>query len=158
MAFVSASEIIGNTSPRRHSSAGIVLATDKQRASGQQYFAVRISLSRELADRARFILGDRVDVMFDIEGRRCLLRRVNEGGWRLHKAGGNGASDGARLNIKFKYSTGLPSVKESVSITDYEIAPEGIIFGIPEEASFERNLRDEEGETEGRTWGASGLR
>ena len=142
MAFVSASQFIGTNAGRR-SNAAIVLATDQQNINGGVGYALRMGIANHVAKEARFLVGDKVDLLIDEEGRRCLIKRDPKGRWSLHTSKSVKASR-SRMMLKITFRVGMPSVATTTAIDDYEITPEGILLRMPEEVSFDRNMRTEE--------------
>lgn len=138
MAFVSARKLIGNVVHRtRRSSEDLVIATDH---AGEGKFAVRFSLSAKICKAYRLLVGDRVDILFDTETNppRGLIRRINDGGgWKIYETPGKGG----RLVVKMQYHIGLPSVPESTGCQAVDVTDEGILFDIPENADFTKNVR-----------------
>ena len=145
MAFVSALSIISErrkTSSRtgpRPSEDAVVLATDLSKRGDAFSFSVRLTLSKKIVSEARLIPGDCVDVLFDRESNRGLIKRVKDGcGWKLTAA----HQKAARLNVKFTWVEGLPTFKHSVGV-DAVVTDEGVLFDIPPEAQWEGNARED---------------
>jgi hypothetical protein len=129
----------GAGSQAKFSSDEVVLSIDKSGAKGAVAYSLRISIHKTIAKKARLIEGDRIQFGFNQEKGIGIIRRVNDGGYRL--SGCNKKSD--RLYIKPNWRKGLmPSVASSVGCPS-EIKDEGIIFMLPDCVSFDRNLRAE---------------
>lgn len=146
MSFISALELnkkYGATrgTGRATSNDDVVIATDKSVAkTGQVVYSLRFSLSAKLIKEARFIEGDKVDVLFDLESdpKRILIVRSLNGGWSLYK--NTKKNPDARFNVKITYRPEMPSFAESIA-TNAVVAAEGILFDIPTTAVFGRNAR-----------------
>jgi hypothetical protein len=134
MGFVSVSEITKTAknivSKKRGSNADVLIGT--HRSSGGR-FSLAVSISEGIAAEARIADGDRVDVLFDRENNRGLLRRVITGGWKIGVAG-------PRLAVKISYVEGMPSFRDT-AMAEAEVIVGGIEFQLPEGASFTENLR-----------------
>jgi len=148
MSFISALEInkkygcgSGRGRGRIYSDHDIYLATDKSVAKTNQIvYSLRFSVSQKLIKEARFIHGDKVDVLFDFESnpKRILIVRSLVGGWSLYA---NSKTKNARFNFKITHRPELPSFTESTP-TSAVVTSEGILFDIPPTAIFGRNARD----------------
>lgn len=145
MSFISAIELSKKYSHKtgRGRSAvqqDIYLATDKSVAkTGQVVYSLRFSLSAKLVKEARFIEGDKVDVLFDFESdpKRILIVRSLAGGWSLYK---NVKTKEGRYNFKITYRPEMPSFTQSTP-ANAVVTSEGILFDIPSTAIFGRNAR-----------------
>jgi hypothetical protein len=145
MSFVSALELSKTYSRkggrgRVHSDHDVALATDKSVAkTGQIVYSLRFSISAKLIKEARFIEGDKVDVLFDFESspKRVLIVRSLAGGWSLYN---NNKNKNSRFNFKITYRPEMPSFEESTP-TKAVVTSEGILFDIPPTAIFGRNAR-----------------
>jgi hypothetical protein len=97
--------------------------------NGKAYLNVRID--NETLKEARIFVGDRLDVLFDKEGRLGLVKRVKDGGWQLSKHGEKAA------RVRVMWAPGIPHTKEQVECGDVTADEvEGVMFAIPEDASF----------------------
>lgn len=140
MGFVSVTELkTANGSKfwggsRRHG-ADIVIATHVSRATKP---ALAITISLQIAKKARLIAGDRVEIFFDEQSapRRCLIKRVSEGGLCVS---GRGPKE-KRLGIKVTWIKGIPSVDKPYDCQAV-VTDDGILFDIPDEASFDKAMR-----------------
>jgi hypothetical protein len=129
----------GAASQARFANDEIVLSIDKSGSKGVVAYSLRISIHKTLAKKARLIQGDHIQFGFNQDKGIGIIRRVNEGGYRL--SGCNKKSD--RLYIKPNWRKGLmPSVAASVGCQT-EINDAGIVFMLPDCVSFDRNLRAE---------------
>ena len=118
----------------------ISLSTDKSAAkTGQITYSLRFSISPRLIKEARFIEGDKVDVLFDFESipKRVLIVRSLTNGWSLYS---NTESKNSRFNFKITHRPEYPSFQESTP-TNAVVTAEGILFDIPNTAIFGRNAR-----------------
>ena len=118
----------------------ITLATDKSvQKTGQVTHSSRFSIAPKLMKEARFIEGDKVDVLFDFEStpKRALIVRSLAGGWTLYN---NSKNKDTRFNFKITHRPELPSFAESTE-TKAVVTSEGILFDIPPTAIFGRNAR-----------------
>ena len=145
MSFISALELSKKYSTKGGRGRSVVdhdvcMATDKSVAkTGQVVFSLRFSISAKLIKEARFIEGDKVDVLFDLESnpKRVLVVRSLSGGWSLYC---NKKSKNSRFNFKITHRPELPSFEESTA-TKAVVTSEGILFDIPPTAIFGRNAR-----------------
>ena len=147
MTFVSAQKLIeecGRPAGRRGSAGGsdVKFATDITRKHGKKdpspIHSVRFSLSEEIIKKARFMPGDKVDVLFDKENNAGLIRRTTSGGWTLSQT-----TTSPRISIKFTWCPGLPTIASTGDCTNIQVTDEGITFRFPEGTSFTRNARAE---------------
>jgi len=140
MAFKTLQELTGVEAKRgNHSkipSDQILFATDK-RSKGDKgsLFCMRIGIPVKTAKKARFVAGDKVEVLFDVADRVGLVRRVSSGGYTLCKHHEN-----SRLTVKATYYPGMPTVSDSVGCLS-DVTDDGIVFMLPDSVSFEKNLR-----------------
>lgn len=121
----------------------VIIATDKSvQKTGQVNYSLRFSISEKIIKEARFIEGDKVDILFDVESspKRILIVRSLQGGWSLYR---NGVKDSqnARYNVKITYRPEMPSFTQSTA-TNAVVAAEGILFDIPPTAVYGRNARE----------------
>lgn len=145
MSFISALELSKKYTNkggrgRVHSDHDIAMATDKSVAkTGQIVYSLRFSISAKLIKEARFIEGDKVDVLFDFESspKRVLIVRSLAGGWTLYN---NNKNKDSRYNFKITYRPELPSFEQSTP-TKAVVTSEGILFDIPPTAIFGKNAR-----------------
>ena len=146
MAFKSLSQIRtdAGASPRGRyrATSDIVIATDKGiKNSGKEGWCLRISISSDIAKKARFLAGDRIEFFIDRDSSPAcgLLKRTTEKGMRLYK---NGESAGARFIYKATYidGVGIPSFAQATDVKA-EVVDDGIMFDIPATCSFDKNLR-----------------
>jgi hypothetical protein len=144
MAFKSLTECF--TSERgggRHGSYSpedIVIATDRAGFKAERRYSLRIAIGHSVAKKARLIKGDRVDILFDRGARAGLLRRVTNGGWKL-----TSGSIKDKLFVKVQLKPGMPTIASPAGCP-CEVTDDGIIFTLPDEVSFDRNMRAEAGE------------
>jgi hypothetical protein len=125
---------------RSLSDADISLATDKSvQKTGQVTYSLRFSISPKLMKEARFIEGDKVDVLFDFASspKRALIVRSLAGGWTLYN---NNKNKNSRFNFKITHRPELPSFENSTD-ANAVVTSEGILFDIPTTAIFGRNAR-----------------
>jgi NMD protein affecting ribosome stability and mRNA decay len=148
MTFISAIEISNKygSSGKRGSKISvhdIRIATDKStnKKTSQTMYSLRITVSSDIIKAARFIEGDKVDVLFDLEStpKRILIVRSLKEGWTLIKS--NKGED-SRYGFKITHRPEMPSFAEAVDC-DAVVTPEGILFDIPSTAVFGRNARAE---------------
>lgn len=120
----------------------VSLATDKSTAkTGQVVYSLRFSISPRIIKEARFIEGDKVDVLFDLESspKRILIVRSLNGGWSLYS---NAQSKNARFSFKITHRPEYPSFFESTP-TNAVVTAEGILLDIPNTANFGKNVREQ---------------
>lgn len=149
MAFVSAikitEQVTGRKAGDKHgkgmSKSPIVFATDigAKTTGGEPVYSLRVSIHPDLAKEARLLAGDRVDILFDREGRRGLIVRTQKNGWTLTRHNASKSSP-QRLCVKMTLRPGLPSVEQSCDCAGV-MTDEGILFDLPAECSFDENLR-----------------
>jgi hypothetical protein len=99
---------------------------------------MRFSLSPEIIAKARFMPGDKVDILFDQDARAGLIKRTSIGGWSLSQTPAS-----QRFSIKLTWREGLPTIANTDGCTDVQVTDEGIIFKFPDGASFDHNARAE---------------
>ena len=145
MSFISAIQLSKNYNtrngrPRVAVDEDVYMATDKSvQKTGQIVYSLRFSISEKLIKEARFIEGDKVDVLFDFESnpKRVLIVRSLTGGWTLYR---NGKNANSRYNFKIVHRPEMPSFTESTP-TKAVVTSEGILFDVPTTAIFGRNAR-----------------
>lgn len=145
MSFISAIELSKNYGGRNGRGRvsvdqDVCMSTDKSVAkTGQVVYSLRFSISPKLIKEARFIEGDKVDVLFDFESnpKRVLVVRSLHGGWSLYS---NGKNANSRFNFKITHRPEMPSFTESTA-TKAVVTSEGILFDVPPTAIFGRNAR-----------------
>jgi len=148
MAFVSISDITGHTGRKGNkpaNAADVVVAVDKASKKGEPTrFSLRVSISPDIAKKARLIAGDRVTILFDRDAPtpQALLKRVASGGWMLSASSKHVVKGGvaSRLTARFTWTVGLPSLAEPEQC-DAVVTDEGVLFDIPASASFTKNMR-----------------
>lgn len=151
MAFISAQKLLEEcgrpASNRSRASSEISFATDITRThSGKNpdpIYSVRFSLSQEIIKKARFMPGDKVDILFDPERNAGLIKRTSSGGWALSQT-----NSSPRIAIKFTWRPGLPTIANTAGCTEVQVTDEGIMFRFPEGTMFDRNARAETQATE----------
>ncbi len=140
MAFKSIEEITGRSRPNGLNE--LFFGTDsflQGKGSGRKtFYALRISLRKDVANKASMQKGDRVTIEFDQEKRLALIKKVDFGGWTLQ---GSGKPGSERLVFKIQYAKGIPTVANSTGC-EVKLGPKGIVFELPEDASFTENLRE----------------
>jgi len=96
---------------------------------GAHSFAYNIYFPSKTIKKARFIDGDRIDILYDPADKTVLLTRVTEGGWKLS---GHTGSDIARQSKTVAIAINwLPDdfpVPDKISAVDCTIADSGIMF------------------------------
>jgi hypothetical protein len=150
MAFISSTELVigsGRTGVvgrgTKSSNADVVFATDKNGRKSQStknsFFSLRVSISQKIAKEARIINGDRVDVLFDREStpQRGLLIRVNSGGWKIMSFS---KSKLCRVIVRMGLVKGMPTVSAPAECSAV-VTDEGILFDLPVNCSFDKNMR-----------------
>jgi len=148
MTFISAIEIskkYGHSNRRgvAVSRSDIRIGTDKStvKKTNQITYSLRISISNDIIKQARFIDGDKVDVLFDLEStpKRMLITRSLKDGWTLIA---NGKTKDSRFGFKITHRPEMPSFFEGVDC-DAVVTSEGILFDIPSVAVYGKNAREE---------------
>ena len=114
---------------------GVALATDKR--SKDDSYALRLNVGISLLKAAGIIEGDRVEVFFSEKDRKGLIRRSNANGSIKVSFRGKKSAP----SIVTVYVKGLPSVAHSEQCTDVQVNESGIMFSLPDSASFSENLR-----------------
>jgi hypothetical protein len=126
MGFVSAIEL-QKPIVRNRIKKGVAISTIRN--NDEAYLQVRID--NETLKEARLFVGDRLDVLFDKEGRLGLVKRVKEGGWQLTTAGDKAG------RVRVRWAPGLPHTSEFVEIFDVTAdETEGVMFQLPEAVTF----------------------
>jgi len=143
MAFISTMTLTGrNGFTKRASLADVVFATDLRgnKSRNSSYHALRISISVKIAKEARIMNGDKVDLMFDREStpQRGLIKRVAAGGWAMTASSKN--LKNSRLVTRVVLVDGMPTILNS-SDCNAIVTEEGILFDLPANCSFEKNMR-----------------
>lgn len=152
MAFISLSEIASQQSSvagrGKHGRGkrvvgkrlSIGVTSSGKSKSGQPRPALRFRISKDLAQEARILPGDRVDVLIDTNERLGLVRRVNTGGYSASASGITAdkikAGDFYPLVTKITLYPGMPKVDETTECENITVSNEGIIFAIPDNATF----------------------
>lgn len=148
MSFISALELNKKYSKRGGTGRAsqmddVMIATDKSVDKyGTLKYSLRFSIAEKIIKEARFIEGDKVDILFDLESspKRILIVRSLQGGWSLYRNGGK-SSVKSRFNVKITYRPEMPSFATSTP-TNAVVAAEGILFDIPPTAVFGKNARE----------------
>lgn len=82
-----------------------------------------------------------MDVLFDAENRLGLITRVKNGPFCLsHRTGlkkGDEPKNTTPFSIKFTWKPGMPWITKSDACTDVRDTPDGIMFNLPDGATFE---------------------
>ena len=149
MAFVKASELIKSFNKNNNRQArgaklisDVSIATDlgPLNKSGKRTYQMRVTISKDIAKKARIIYGDRLEISFDkdCEPPRGLISRVTDGGW---KASLTSKSNEAGLVFKIMMCDGMPSFSYG-SQCDAVVTDEGILFDLPKNHSFTHNMRE----------------
>ena len=148
MTFISALEIsskYGHSNRRgiAISKSDIRIGTDKStvKKTNQVTYSLRISISKDIIKAARFIEGDKLDVLFDLEStpKRMLIVRSIKDGWTLIA---NSKTKDSRYGFKITHRPEMPSFYEGVDC-DAVVTSEGILFDIPSVAIYGKNARAE---------------
>ena len=131
MTFKSISELAAKAPRTEAKGAKLTISTDvaHKRAGGEEAFSLRFGLSDELLKEARFIAGDRVDVLLDVEARLGLIRRTLQGGWKI-------SGSKAKKVVQMTWTEGLPSVPTTSACESVTVTDEGIMFELPKTAQF----------------------
>lgn len=138
-AYKAARSVRGVRMGKTGSDSGVVLATDKQKSKdGVWRYSVRINISSDLYERARFLEGDRLDVLFSQELHMAKIVRVEEGGWAA-----SFRPNSSKRILKFALFDGMPTVARSSVCEIVSIETNAITVKLPSGASFEKNLREE---------------
>ena len=130
--FFSKSSNLGGRAPVGDKVVFSILKNNKK--PKDKAFTLCIRLPQTVAKKARFMAGDRIDVLFHVTSRLVLVKRVRDGRWSFY-------GDGKSLTTSLSYRSGMPSVSQATPC-EYTITDEGLVFELPETASFERNLRE----------------
>lgn len=134
MAFISISKLRNkHYSPRQVSSSrpsDLTFSTyigGTSKAGIRKYYLV-IVVGAELLKKARFMIKDKVDVLFDPEDGCGLIKRTMDGTLNINATSKNKPPNG---KIVVTLSDGMPYVKTSKLCDSVEINEEGILFRIP---------------------------
>ena len=101
--------------------------------------SLRIRVSSGVLKQARWVIGDRIEMLFDPEAGLGLLRRVSVGGNALC---GRSKSSGATLTTS--WYEGMPSVFPSAACQNVVVDEEGVLFQLPGDVSFTENKREKD--------------
>ncbi len=104
---------------------GMSYATYKNKNKGDYSSAVFV-IGTDTLKKARIVIGDRLDILYDKESGRGLLRRVLEGGRKVSKA-----SSGSTAVISTKMNSNFPIVPHITEIKSVSICDDGIVFDWP---------------------------
>lgn len=124
--------------------AGLLLGTDTakaKRGEGIVHF-VRIRIGSELAKKAKFEPGMKVDLLIgkDANAGMGMLTRVppdNEVGWIL--AGLRRTADGEQpLQLRYTWHPDHPSIAEPRLCSDVKVTKDGVQFKFPEGTKFDK--------------------
>ena len=149
MAFVKATELIKSFNKKNNRQvrgqrliSDVCIATDLGpcNKAGKRTYQMRVTISKDIAKKARIIQGDRLEISFDKDSDppRALIGRITEGGWKaIHTS----KSPEAGLVFKIMMCEGMPSFK-SASQCEAVVTDEGILFDLPKNHSFTQNLRE----------------
>jgi hypothetical protein len=129
----------GSANQAKFGEDDVVLSIDKSGAKGVAAYALRISIHKSLAKKARLIEGDVIQFGFNQQKGVGIIRRVNGDGYKLSGC----SKKSGRLYIKPNWrKSEMPSMVQPVGCPS-EIKDEGIVFMLPDCVSFDRNLRAE---------------
>ena len=148
MAFTYLSEFAKKTGfnhfGRQRNNSDVVIATDICAQGKKSSYALRVSITAEIAKKARILPGDMVDIAFDQDTSPPMgkLTRVISGGWKIGKVGGAKGNSNSRLSVKIHFIKGMPSFANATGCVAI-VTEEGIIFDISGDYSFTKNIREE---------------
>jgi hypothetical protein len=144
--FESASQIqkeavnsVTRTDPEKED--GILVGTDlakPKRGKGALVPFVRIRIGIEVAQKAKFEAGMRVDLLLDPVKKVGLLTRIPpdaEEGWILAPLKRNAKGE-SPLQLRFTWHKRQPSIAEPKLATEVLVTDEGIQFKFPEGTNF----------------------
>jgi hypothetical protein len=148
MAFISLTEIatINNGRLRNRGKRvtgkrlSIGVASSGKSKTGQQRPTLTLRISKDLAQEARILPGDRLDVLIDRNERLGLIRRIKDGGYSASASGIKSdnikAGEFYPIVTKITYYEGMPKVDETTDCENITVSNEGIIFALPDNATF----------------------
>jgi len=127
MAFISVKSIAkGKGFLNNHGRiANYDLALSKGKAGNG--FALHIYIPPKTLKQARFIDGDRVDLLFDPVDQSAMLTRVTEGGWKISRA--NKQSAGC-VSLSINWLPADFPIPDKVTPAECTIADSGILFKV----------------------------
>lgn len=137
MGFLSLTEIKKSNTHMRVANAGVkqceltvsVAKGYLRKSDNVQTYALTFRIRNDLLEKARFLNGDIVDVLFDPDQGIGLIRRNNDGAMTLHA--GKSEPNSCRISITLR--SGMPAVKSTRACESVEVNNEGIMFTLPDE-------------------------
>ena len=94
-----------------------------QNKGGKDRNALSVKISKQLAQKARFIFGDRLDILISSDGSTGLIKRVKSGGFAASSSGSR-TSD---IYIKVTWYEGMPK-PEQKTYCPATLTDDGITF------------------------------
>lgn len=97
---------------RRVNPDEIVLSIVKsgKNRDGKERTSLSVKISRELANKARYIFGDRLDILISSDGTTGLIKRVSAGGFAASSSG----SKTSDIYIKMTWYEGMPRPDDKI--------------------------------------------
>lgn len=95
---------------------------------GGKHPSIVFTIGSKLWNDMRWILGDRIDVLYDPSLAEGQLVRCKEGGWQLTDC--NNAHSPARVRLAFREEYGMPNTEERVDLA-VEMTENTICFAFP---------------------------
>tara|TARA_Y100000593_G_scaffold90524_2_gene177144 strand:+ start:247 stop:654 length:408 start_codon:yes stop_codon:yes gene_type:complete len=127
-----------STSSRKPTNRGLVATVDnirfarktKQTKGYEPADYIEISLPNKIAQEARIIKGDRIDILVDEANKRVCIARCNDGGWTLGQYAG--ATFLKTSYSEFKGCVSVSKEKKHSIIQKYKVTDTGIEFDMPD--------------------------
>ena len=92
-------------------------------SGGKERIALSVKINKHLAQNARFIFGDRLDILISSDGSTGLIKRVKEGGFAATSSG----SKTSDIYIKVTWYEGMPK-PEQKTYCPATLTDDGITF------------------------------
>jgi hypothetical protein len=130
MAFVSFDSIPGACGPRGGKKTYELMISVRKPPKNSQKQIVTFAIRNAIVAKARFKLGDRMDILFDAESLMAKIARTTEGkGWKLNPAGGSKGASTCSFSISLR--PGMPDMVVGREYVDVELDEDGILFDFP---------------------------
>jgi len=135
MAFISLSGIKKDQSTRNgglrsKSELAISVCNGSKLKSGHKTKVLNFRLADSLINRARFMVGDRLDVLFDKTNGIGMIKRDNQGSMTLSRNSKNASSTRLTLTLR----KGMPAVRNTFGCDSVEVDTDGTIqFKLPDD-------------------------
>lgn len=100
---------------------------------------IYLGMNEELCRMAKFLPGDRLEIMFDTGG-NGLLKRVKDGGYKLspngYKRKGYKSGDFVPCVLSIRHYNGMPIIWSSAPCHSIRVTSDGVEFKFPAGTSY----------------------